>query len=209
MGQWIQNHIALIAVVGSLIGGGSMGAIITALVNYNRNKRQPISFYPPSFVEIRPEDFEGMPNSDTHKNEFFSLAKGGRLFTGALYLANTGNLDIPRFHFGVTLSSGRVVLIAPYTLDRHHSVKHQPQGDDALSQVDFILEPFNREEVCFINFVVATPLGEVPGAVEVSSPHPTQFKHSLSDAMDHHRRLPTFPTGTTIAPKIPLWPNQE
>jgi hypothetical protein len=163
-----------------VLGGGAMGAIITASMNYLKNRRQPVG-YRKDIVEVfrkrrdhpnlaarllvREHPLEPSPE---YEIDMLSLAR--------VSLTNLGNQDLPKFAFGITMSEGtKIIDMRIKEPDRHHVMKVVLPEDrsKALTELDFTLEPFNRGEK--YNVSIYFTYGENPIDITVSSPHPTRF----------------------------------
>jgi len=166
-------NIQWIAIGATLVSGGMAGSIITALVNRRRNKRQPVE-YCTSFLASMPGDWGRNALPPIPKEALAKMEK--ELWIGVISLINIGNQDIPKFNFGVTLNSqDKMLLVVPSTLDRHHRVTTTPLDfDNPPSELDFILEPFNRGEPYLIHLVVQST-DEFPQAMKLSTPHPVKL----------------------------------
>jgi hypothetical protein len=169
------------AITASLIGGGAVGAAITALVTKYRNKRQPVTFnrerievfkYNPdtpflqAALTLTTEEVNGIHSSVPIKN----------LSIEQLTLVNTGNADISEFKFGITLQSdNEVIKVQPETSDRHHAVIMQQEVSLERPQnaVDFVLRPFNRGDE--YKFTIHFIYGKSPRPIRLSSPHSTKL----------------------------------
>jgi hypothetical protein len=107
------------AIAASIIGGGAVGAVITAFVTKHRNKRQPVSFtkerigvfrYNPdtpflqAALTLTTEEKEGVHTAVPIKN----------LSIEQITLRNTGNADISEFKFGLHFR----VIIKPLRFNR-------------------------------------------------------------------------------------------
>jgi hypothetical protein len=167
--QWV------ISVAVALIGGGAMGAVITSFVTRYRNKRQPIAYKletievfkkNPDLPSLQAVLMEGDNPKFTAEN--LSIAR--------ITLINKGNQDMEKFNFGVTLKgTSKAIDIKRETPDRHHEMKCLTGVGlkTPASEIDFILEPFNRGEEYKLNihFIYV----DTPGSILVSSPHSTLF----------------------------------
>jgi len=176
--QWV------ISVIVALIGGGAMGAVITALVTYRRNRRQPVVYTKqiihifrkgqnfPEFAKlILKEHPLGIGEERTVNN--LSLAR--------ITFTNKGNQDIEMFVIGVTMEgSSKVVDVRMDQPDRHHVMRivfnekiELDKEPIPITKPDFTVEPFNRGETYKVD--VYFTYEESPGEIKLSSPHSTQL----------------------------------
>jgi len=175
----MATNIQWVPVAASLLGGGAVGAIITAIVTASRNRRQPIG----KRVEIIRlfKDGLGHPSlttritvSDGHSDHHYS-----NLFIAELLIANKGNQDIPAFRFGVTLVEGdQAIYVQPQTADRHHelNVVTPVCPDTPRSEIDFEARPLNRGDSYPIRLYITMPDGKnEPAPIRFSSAHPIKF----------------------------------
>jgi hypothetical protein len=177
--QWVQ-------IIAALIGGGAMGAIITAVVTTYRNKIQPIGrkiqFIPVFNETIGISSLQAqLTISDGQTNRQFD-----NLFIANVLLINKGNKHFDEFRFGMTLSEkAEAIYVEPQSQDRHHVVTlvNQVYLNFPASEMDFILRPFNRRDVySFKLFIVIPKDMEKPDKINFSSPHPIRFIDMTSTA---------------------------
>lgn len=173
--QWI------ISVVVALIGGGAMGAVITAVVTNYRNRRQPVA-YNLEIIEAFKENPEfplleaNLSSGPVDEIGIKHILPIRHLSVARLTLINRGNQDIEAFRFGVTLKdTNQAVDIKVITPDRHHVVEilTPVSPDNPLKELDFVLKPFNRRNKYRIDIYFI--YDDVPGAIKLSSPHSTIF----------------------------------
>lgn len=91
-------------------------------------------------------------------------------------LTNKGNQDIASFTFGITMEgTNKAVDIRMKEPDRHHvmSVSFPTDTSKPVTNLDFKLEPFNREETYGLD--VYFTYKKLAGAINLSSPHSTVF----------------------------------
>jgi hypothetical protein len=164
-------------IVASLIGGGAVGAIITAIVTSYRNRVQPVG----RRIEILPLLTSSSPGS-TLKPEV-TLSDGStdykfkNLFVADVQIVNRGNKDFPSFAFGMTLAAGdTVVHLEPYGADRHHvaCVATAVSPGKPAQEVDVTLKPFNRGDSYSLKVFVVAGSTE-PGAIVVGSSEAIRF----------------------------------
>lgn len=170
-------------IAAALLGGGAMGAIITATITYYRNRRQPVS-YKKEVIEVfkKNPDYDSLqallmvgsnPSGPGFPVDNYSVAR----FT----LTNKGNQDIGEFEFGVTLEgSNEAVDIKVGAPDRHHVMKVLTSVSLATptKELDFILQPFNRGDT--YSFNVYFTYKDSAGQIHLSSPHSTKFSEIIS-----------------------------
>lgn len=172
-----------IAIGASLLGGGAVGAIITAIVNAVKSKKQPIAYR----TEVVPLFKGGMfSGSDIVATlTLSSILKGGyaqnvpNLSIANIEVVNRGNKDYPEFRIGFTLSEGDVALhcvVSP--TDRHHQAQIGTQlgPSTPTREIDFTLVPFNRQdEYKFTLYIIARNGADAPGEITLGSPEPVTF----------------------------------
>jgi hypothetical protein len=176
------SWIPLIAIAGSLLSGGMMGAIITLIVSKYRARRQPIGYsietievfkknpeFPTlrAFVDIGDDPHTGMKNANAIL-ENFSIIR--------VKVINKGNQDIADFKMGITLDEDTEAFnIKVETLDRHHigEILTPVTIADSTNEFDISLRPFNRGDLYLIS--VSALYKESVGEVSLSSPHTTRF----------------------------------
>lgn len=171
--QWV------IGLIVALIGGGAMGAVITALVTKHRNRRQPVGNKIEFFPVLRKTP--KFPSLKAILMDETSSGSGPGVSVDNLYLAritvvNNGNQDINEFKFGVTLKgTDQAINVITETPDRHHIMSLETPVSLASHKgsLDFICLPFNRKETYIANVYIIT--GGVPNEIQLSSPHSTQF----------------------------------
>lgn len=177
-----MEQAQLITIAASLLGGGAMGAIITAGITSYRARLLPVG----KSVEVSPlfvTNFGG-----TNFSTGVSVSDGANdyklpnLYLAEVQVVNRGNRDLPAFRFGITLSSAdKVVHVEPRGGDRHHVASLQSTCSPAspTSNVDCELRPFNRGDVYILRlFVVAG--AKVPEPLIVGSPEAVRFIGNVS-----------------------------
>ena len=163
-----------------LLGGGAMGAIITAYINYRKNRRQPVGYrkdivdifrkkrdHPKLAARLLVREHPLQPSPE-YEIDTLSLAR--------VSLTNLGNQDLAKFTFGITMNEGsKIIDMRMKEPDRHHVMKVIMPDDRSkpLTELDFTLEPFNRGEK--YNVSIYFTYGENPIDITISSPHPTRF----------------------------------
>jgi hypothetical protein len=171
--QWVPSVL-------SLLGGGAMGAIITAYINYRKNRRQPVGYrkdivdifrkkrdHPKLAARLLVREHPLQPSPE-YEVDTLSLAR--------VSLTNLGNQDLAKFTFGITMSEGsKIIDLRMKEPDRHHVMKVIMPDDRSkpLTELDFTLEPFNRGEQ--YNVSIYFTYSENPIDIVITSPHPTHF----------------------------------
>ncbi len=167
------------AIGGSLVGGGAVGALITAVAKSVGGRQQPVGVR----TQVFPLFHDRLGGSAltarivvTSGDETFQYSN---LFVCHLLIVNRGNRDILSFPFGVTLEAADAAIYAEVeTPDRHHELQ-MPEHvlpTTPTSAVDFIAEPFNRGDTYTIKlYVTIGDQAALPGDVKLSSPRPVRF----------------------------------
>lgn len=164
-------------VVASLLGGGAVGAIITAVVASYRNRVQPVG----KRLEVTPVFTS--PTAGSTLNPTISVSDGGvdhrlrNLFVADLQVVNRGNRDMASFSFGITLAAGdEAIHVESYGLDRHHvaHVTTPVSPGRKAGSVDLVLEPFNRGDSYPLKIMIVAS-GEEPGLIGIGSSEPVRF----------------------------------
>lgn len=100
----MSDPVSGLQIAASILGGGAVGAIITAVVTSYRGRVQPIG----RRVEVSPLFTSGFAGSSLTANVTVSDGttdyKFPNLHVADIQLVNRGNRDLPTFTFGVTLS---------------------------------------------------------------------------------------------------------
>jgi hypothetical protein len=175
----------LLQMITVLLGGGAMGAVITAIVTHIRNKVQPVGVRH-KFIHVF-KDTLGLSSSlvaqlrisdGQHEFHFDNLT------IVQLTLINKGNKDIDEFRFGVTLGKGQQAIhVEKHSEDRHHIIDEQTviHIGSPSSEIDFILKPFHRGDTYSLDVYYVAPKGEdVTHEVTLSSPCPGKFVYMPS-----------------------------
>jgi hypothetical protein len=169
--QWI-------AIIAALIGGGAMGAIITAVFTAFRNRIQPVG----NRVEITPVFQHSIDGSEIVSS--VTITDNGTdfkfktLYIAEINLVNKGNKDLEYFTFGVTLAEDDwAILAVGKSSDRHHQVQSADSPSPAFPRntIDFTVRPFNRADTYTINLYIVAPAGKEPGQFKLSSAEPVKF----------------------------------
>jgi hypothetical protein len=165
-------------IAAALVGGGAVGAMITATVTAHRNRIQPVG----KRVEVTPL-FTPHASPESLLRPSITISDGTadykfkNLFLTDIQVVNRGNRDLPTFSFGVTLAKAdHAVHAEPYGLDRHHVATLVALVSPAhpSNSADFQLKPFNRGDSYTIKiFIVAG--GDEPGEIHLSSPEAIRF----------------------------------
>lgn len=177
LAQWI-------ALIGALVGGGAMGAIINAWVTRHRNKQQPVGYSKEIIHIIRKnQDFPKFAKLilTEHPLGMGEERSVDNLSLARITVTNKGNQDIEKYIFGVTMEgNNKVVDVRMHQPDRHHVMKitfnenlELDKEPIPITKPDFTLEPFNRGDSYKVDLYFT--YDESPGEVKLSSPHSTQF----------------------------------
>jgi hypothetical protein len=157
------SWLPVIAIAGSLLGGGMMGSIITLLVTNHRNRRQPVGYsieiidvfkQNPNFPSLRAfldigEDPETGADHAHALLANFSIVR--------IKVVNKGNQDLANFKMGITLDKDTDAFdIKVETLDRHHvcEILTPVSIADTKNELDFSLRPFSRNDLYTITVYV-------------------------------------------------------
>jgi hypothetical protein len=162
-----------------IVGGGAMGALISAGVSAYRNRIQPIG-QEIEFVPI----FRGTLGTSSLRTqvtvcEDSQEIKFDNLHIGQVKLINRGSNDYDEFELGITLSNGDLAIyVEPQTPDRLHKAECSTPVTPAepKSELDFVLKPFNRGNTYTLQvFIVTTSEKERPEKIELSSTEAIRF----------------------------------
>jgi hypothetical protein len=169
--QWI-------AVIASVIGGGAMGAVITAIATAFRN-RVPLVGRRVEITSVFKQSIDGAEIVSTVTiTEEGQDFKFDTLYLAEINLVNKGNKDFEEFTFGVTLAKNDLAILAVgKSSDRHHQVNatDSPSAAAPRNAIDFAVAPFNRADTYSISLYIVAPAGTEPGDVLVSSREPVKF----------------------------------
>ena len=199
--------LAVIAIAGSLLGGGMMGSIITLLVTNYRNRRQPIGYsietidvfkqnpeFPSmrAFLDVGEDPETGVDHAHAVLANF-SIVR--------VKVVNKGNQDIAVFKMGITLEEDTDAFdIKVETLDRHHvgEILTPINIADTKNELDFSLQPFNRTDLYTMSVYVMYK--ERVGPIKLSSAHSTRFVEIGSFKENRWNELTFYPilTVTTL-----------
>jgi hypothetical protein len=169
-----------VPIVASLIGGGAMGALITATITYYRNRRQPVGYK----IEFLPV-LQKTPNFPSLRAILMDETSSGsgpghtveNLYLARITVINRGNQDMGEFKYGATLGgTDQAINVISETPDRHHvmTLETPVSLSQPSSIVDFTCRPFNRKEPYIAN-VYFTASG-IHSEIKLSSPHSTKFE---------------------------------
>jgi hypothetical protein len=172
------ENLDLIKILASILGGGAIGAIITAVVTTRRNRIQPIgasvnlseSILPDNLVKdhVTKITISGATESYHYDN----------LYLASIEVLNKGNKDYESFDFGITLPDGMSIInVAVKSADRHHSIQYCPQVsfNSKLNYIDLTLSPFNRKDKYTISLTLTGTFTNVPNPILFSSKLPVKF----------------------------------
>jgi hypothetical protein len=185
----VTQGINWFQVVPALIGGGAMGALLTAAIASFKSRTQPVRY------EIRMEKIFGSQPSETALFAKASVMFDDHTCTytnltfATLEIVNTGNKDIDRFIFGVTLSPGSVVVFSEMEgADRHHEIStaHLARPNNPRVAMDFTCTPFNKANAYLIKlYIINTNDMPSDAKIDLSTPMPVRFSAAppFSDQM--------------------------
>ena len=116
-------------IAAALVGGGAVGAFITATVSAFRARRQPVGrridvvpIFRPSGDAVELEAAIAV----THAGQTVTFKN---LFIAEAQVVNKGNRDLGELTFGATLGQGdRCIYVETATPDRHHKVDQPTFG---------------------------------------------------------------------------------
>ncbi|MDT5158594.1 MAG: hypothetical protein QOH51_2951 [Acidobacteriota bacterium] len=169
-----------VPIVASLIGGGAMGALITAAITNYRNRRQPVG-YRKEVIEVfkKNPEFPSLQALLMVGDDVTASRAGftvNNLSVARYTFVNNGNQDISEFKFGVNLGEpNKAVDVKTEAPDRFHVLESlTPVSiDNQKTDLDFALKPFNRGDTYILN--VYFTYKESPGTINLATPHSTQF----------------------------------
>jgi hypothetical protein len=174
-----STQMWIIGLVVAFLSGGAMGAIIKEIVHSHRNRRQPIAYDKDVIVIFnRLRNFpklEAKLMVKEHPLGSGDYKEVDNLALAQISLTNKGNQDIEKYNFGVTMQeSNKVIDVRMLEPDRHHQMTTSFHDlTTPISQLDFTLEPFNREDT--YNVTVYFTYEKAAGPVKLSSPHPSKL----------------------------------
>ena len=174
----MSNEIQWIPVIASLLGGGAVGALITASVATYRNRIQPVGYRADALPMFRGTSQRTPIQAKVTLFDGTGEYNFDNLHVLEVEVVNRGNQDRKSFTFGMTLGNGqKAVFVEPKASDRHHVVKEKPDVSPtkALSELDFVLESFNRGDRYAFTVYVVLPDDKQPVSVTFSSPEPVTF----------------------------------
>lgn len=152
-----NSQLELIKIGASLLGGGAIGAIITAFVTNHRNRIQPVgktlrieTVFSPG--KIFKDHLTKITFSGATENYHFD-----NLYIVQMPIVNLGNKDYTEFNFGITLPQGaKAVNIKTKGSDRHHVIEVAQEIDFNTPKdiIDFTLKPFNRNDIYHVSLFI-------------------------------------------------------
>ena len=166
-------------IIVGLIGGGAVGAIITATVSSIRSRRQPVGSAIGILPVFRPRGSSGQLEAAIIVTQGTQTSTFKNLFLVEVQLINRGNRDLDEFKFGVTLDDGdRCIYVETTHPDRYHVVEQltpvtptEPRG-----AIDFSLRPFNRRDLYSFRLYVVVPDGRLgPDTPRLETASPIRF----------------------------------
>ncbi len=174
----MNDSIETYKIVASLVGGGAVGAIITAIVNSFRNRIQPVGRRLEVSILFTPSFFAGSAlNPSVIVSDGTTDYKFPNLFVADVQLVNRGNRDLAAFTFGITLATlDRAVHVEPYGLDRHHAAILKTPITLACpsDMLDLELKPFNRRDSYTLKIYIVAG-GSEPGPIKLGSSEAIRF----------------------------------
>ncbi len=172
-------EIELVKISASLLGGGAIGAIITAIITNHRNRIQPIgkdvnieTVFSPG--KIFKDHLTKITFSGVDDNYHFD-----NLYLVRIEMINEGNKDYPEFNFGITLPDyAKAINIKSSGEDRHHTISVSQNIDFSSPTriIDCNLTPFNRKDIYNISLFVTCTGNNVISNVDISTDMPIRFK---------------------------------
>ena len=146
-----MNNVNWILIIVALIGGGAMGAIISQIFIWRRNKIQSVG----QNIDLKPIFNSEIDNKilsskiilediANQKVEFENI------WIATIIIANKGNSDFKTFELGINLkNNAEAVRVIPTNSNRHHQVvfKNEPQLNKPKQEIDLTIKPFNRNQV--------------------------------------------------------------
>jgi hypothetical protein len=167
-----------LTVIGSLLGGGLMGALVTAGITSYRSRLQPVGRRIEIDPILRPKP-EGTTLTAKITVEYdYRPHTFDNLFLARIQIVNQGNKDHDEFSFGITLpTEDFVVYLEGSGADRHHVIAPSATVTPAnpAREVDFICKPFSRGDSYTLSAFIVTTSEEGPGDIAVSSKLPVRF----------------------------------
>lgn len=172
-----MEQAQLLQLGAALLGGGAVGAVITAFVTSYKSRVQPIG----KRVEVSPlftSEFGGPTfSTSVTVSDGTTDYKFPNLHLAEIQLVNRGNRDLAAFTFGITLSgSDRAVHVDPQSLDRHHmaTLKVACTPASPSSVLDFELRPLNRGDSYTIRLFLVVG-GTEPQPLVIGTSEPVRF----------------------------------
>lgn len=143
-----NQMMEILKILGSVLGGGAVGALITWRVTEYRNKKQNVKY----FVSI-----ETLFNPQSINNDITRITFSGatsnynyeNLYIATLSFENIGNKEIENFNVDITLPETiKIIKAEPVTMDRSHklSITNDLGFENSKSEIDIELKPFNRND---------------------------------------------------------------
>jgi hypothetical protein len=166
----------------ALLGGGAMGAAITAIVTSYRNRIQPVRFEVktiPIFAQAPLSESVEILLTIKEKDNKYDFKN---LYLTEIKVVNTGNQNIKEFTVGITMSDTDWILnVHCDPPDRHHNAVQDGEitPSDARRIVDFKLAPFNRGDAYLFRLLSTCSEGGEPGKIKLTSSDPVKFVERL------------------------------
>jgi hypothetical protein len=177
-----------IAIPVTLIGGGAVGALITAYVTHRRSSKQPIG-YTEEIIHIFREgqNFPRLAKLIVAEHPFGVGTEKpvNNLSLARIILINKGNQDLDEFAFGITMEGPyKVVDVRMKDPDRHHKMRVSIEEEVPLINPDFSLTPFNRGDEYGVDIYFTYE--QAPGLLKLSTSHPCKFiEMSKLNTLEH------------------------
>ncbi len=170
--------LEILKISASIIGGGAMGAVITAFINNRKNRIQRIGksvkvtdiFFPNPLMD--PHITRITISGTTESYHYESL------FLCHIEIENIGNKDFKSFDYGLTLpSNAKIVNVQTKTNDRHHEIIYTPSisFESNSDRIDINLTPFNRKDCYIMNLLITSDSPVVADQIHFSSKLPVKF----------------------------------
>jgi len=172
------------AVLG-LLGGGAVGAMITAFVTTHRGRIQPVRYH----LELK-ELFAGVaPGPSTSVQVMLSDRGAVYAFSDlqqvSLEITNGGNVDRANFKFSLSFPEGtKIVFVEANDADRNHKFITKPEISPGkpVDVLDFEIEPFNRRDIYQVAAYVTEASELNTQDIKLTSPAPVLFVYTPSTA---------------------------
>jgi len=184
----MSDLTSYLPMIGSLLGGGLMGAFVTAAVSHYRSRLQPVGRRIEIDPILRPKPAGTTLAAKITVEHDYRQHTFDNLFLARIQIVNQGNKDYDEFSFGITLpTEDFVVYLEGSGADRHHAITPSVTvtPDKQAQEVDFSCKPFNRGDSYTLSAFIVTNSAGGPGDIAVSSKLPVKFVEipSLGETM--------------------------